>query len=158
MTSWLDKLSLVKWFEERLEARVRSQLDKRNLSSSMLSVGFTYSNVLPHTWQPNATFLSNNLCEHINRSTRGCDWVNSLCSNASTYTRLLQIYDVLATEIFGIPIFPIYEISVWSLSFNYCLESQNIWGARCRWGQGPCTATRALVIARPTPGHKMEWA
>jgi len=30
LTSWLDKLSLVKWFEERPEARVTVQLDKRN--------------------------------------------------------------------------------------------------------------------------------
>ena len=34
LTSWLDKLSLVKWFEERPEARMTSQLDKRNWSSS----------------------------------------------------------------------------------------------------------------------------
>jgi len=33
LTSWLDKLSLVNWFEHRPEARVTSQLDKRNLSS-----------------------------------------------------------------------------------------------------------------------------
>jgi len=33
LTSWLDKLSLVKWFEERPEAMVTNQLDKRNLSS-----------------------------------------------------------------------------------------------------------------------------
>jgi len=33
LTSWLDKLSLVKWFEEGPEARLTSQLDKRNLSS-----------------------------------------------------------------------------------------------------------------------------
>jgi len=33
LTSWLDKLSLVNWFEERLEARVTSQLDKRKLST-----------------------------------------------------------------------------------------------------------------------------
>jgi len=33
LTSWFDKLSLVKWFEEGPEARVTSQLDKRNLSS-----------------------------------------------------------------------------------------------------------------------------
>jgi len=33
LTSWLDKLSLVKWFEEGPEARVTSQLDKCNLSS-----------------------------------------------------------------------------------------------------------------------------
>ena len=33
LTSWLDKLSLVKWFEEGPEARVTNQLDKRNLSS-----------------------------------------------------------------------------------------------------------------------------
>ena len=36
LTSWLDKLSLVKWFEEGPEARVTSQLDKRNLSSFWL--------------------------------------------------------------------------------------------------------------------------
>jgi len=33
LTSWLDQLSLVKWFEEGPEARVTSQLDNSNFSS-----------------------------------------------------------------------------------------------------------------------------
>jgi len=36
LTSWLDKQSLVKWFEDGPEARVTSQPDKRNLSSWLI--------------------------------------------------------------------------------------------------------------------------
>jgi len=37
LTSWLDRLSLVNWFEKGPEARVTSQLDKWNMKSSDLS-------------------------------------------------------------------------------------------------------------------------
>jgi len=55
LTSWLDKLSLVKWFEQGPEAGVTSQLDKRNLSTWLVKFHLC-SNASVGTWFGRVSF------------------------------------------------------------------------------------------------------
>jgi len=85
-SSWLDKLSPVKWFKERSEARVTSQLDKRNLSFSTCvqntSVGpwYTLHFCMFDTWMKSEYMIGSvtgsNICVQLHTRVHGsvCDW------------------------------------------------------------------------------------